>query len=88
MDMRDGSPSIVRESCPQLQAARRVVMGWLPWLLLCTIGAMQVVSVMTTHYHKYLTENSLRRDERALSDRLSSSSQMRLTAKVMQLCSY
>jgi hypothetical protein len=29
MDMRDGSPSIVRESCPQLQAARRVVMGWL-----------------------------------------------------------
>src|SRR5215472_3490892 len=29
MDMRDGSPSIVRQSCPQLQAARRVVMGWL-----------------------------------------------------------
>jgi hypothetical protein len=27
MEMRDGSPSIVRWSCPQQQAARRVVMG-------------------------------------------------------------
>jgi hypothetical protein len=26
MEMRAGSPSIVRLSCPQLQAARRVVM--------------------------------------------------------------
>src|SRR6516225_1110325 len=30
MEMRDGSPSIVRRSCPQLQVACRVVMGRLP----------------------------------------------------------
>jgi hypothetical protein len=30
MEMRDGSPSIVRRSWPQLQAACRVVMGRLP----------------------------------------------------------
>jgi hypothetical protein len=29
MEMRTGSPSMVRTSWPQLQAARRVVMGWL-----------------------------------------------------------
>ncbi len=38
MEMRDGSPSIVRLNCPQLQAARRMVMDQLPGCLPASVG--------------------------------------------------